>query len=96
MMATSTPDRRLPILHEAEVELLSDLRSGQRWLNRHHVLWTDDDPSAAGGETVSRILDEWDERDLVLRNLFSFEGCIWGEDQHCPDENVVDCRGCAK
>ena len=76
--------------------ILTELQRGQQWLDRHHELWKHGDLGGASDAIFSRILDEWDERDRVLRNLFAFEGCIGGEGQHCPDENVADCGGCAK
>ena len=39
-------------------------------------------------------LDFWDRMDQMLRGVYSFEGCVMGPGQRCPDESPVSCRGC--
>ena len=74
--------------------LLLELRVGQEWLTRQHHGWFAGNRHAAPTDVFSRILNDWDSRDYVLRQLYSWDTCIWGPNRRCPDEAVGDCRGC--
>ena len=76
------------------IRLLLELRRGQEWLSRDHGRWCPEDSSDASDETFSKILDEWDGKDLQIRLLYGWTGCIHGEGRRCPGEAPAACCGC--
>jgi hypothetical protein len=74
--------------------LRTRLRVGQQWLTREYQRWLVGDPQAATDERFSRALAGWDALERILRQLYEYQGCIFGPAQSCPEDAPVQCDGC--
>ena len=82
---------------EAEVPLdglLERLQSGSKWLTtRSAQLYAAD---VTYDKEFDDLLHMWDELESALRVVHNYEHCVFGEDQHCPDDTVVSCAACIR
>ena len=81
-------------LSESAVLLMERLQAGSQWLTAQHQAWLDDEKGAASDERFSAALDGWAEMERSLRLVYSYQGCIFGADQRCPQDAPVTCDGC--
>ena len=75
--------------------LLVRLEAGSRWLAAQHQLWLADDPSAADDANFSEELAAWDSLERILRQVYHYQGCIFGPGQACPEDACAWCDPCA-
>ena len=92
-LATMDPKPELLGSPDSVQEILEKLRTGQTWLREQHFLFMADDPRAVSGEKFSNGLARWDALERVFR-CSKYTGCIWGENQHCPEDSPVNCDAC--
>lgn len=83
--AVSTPPDRL----------VNRLRKGHQWLMTEYQKQMDDAPDAATTGLFGKALATWGELEQTLRVVHSYEGCIFGEGQRCPDNAPMVCDTCA-
>lgn len=76
------------------VELLDKTRRGLAWLRRYHNAIVEEQPVAQPEEEFYRILDDTANMEVVLRSQ-GYQGCILGENYHCPEDAVITCDHCA-
>ena len=72
--------------------ILQRLVNGSRWLTEQHRLWLNGD-TAADDSAFYLALVGWETLEAQLRGQ-DFQGCIFGQNNHCPQAAVVDCRAC--
>jgi hypothetical protein len=74
--------------------LLSRLQAGSRWLTTQHEAWLEGKGNAASDERFSATLVAWDGLERVLRQVYGYDGCIFGPDRRRPGEAAVVCDFC--
>ena len=77
-------------------KLLVRLRSGSIWLAAQHQAWVEDKTGAVSDERFSTALDAWDLLERTLRQVFGYEGCVFGPSSRCPAGAPVVCDFCAE
>ena len=81
---------------ESVERLLSRLRNGHTWLTEVHLQLLEEREVYEGLEDrFLEAFDSWDAMDQMLRELYSYQGCVVGPGQRCPDESPVSCRACS-
>lgn len=75
-------------------DILTRLENGSRWLIEQHSFWMDGNPAAAGDERFYQMMDVWEELEKQLRDGQGFTGCIFGPDERCPEEAIINCVAC--
>jgi hypothetical protein len=73
--------------------LLARLQAGSRWLTDQHLAWVEG-KGAASDERFSAALEAWDLMERLLREVYGYDGCIFGPDRRCPDDAPVICDFC--
>ena len=76
--------------------LLTRLRKGHEWLSETQAKLLEEVEVYEGMQgQFNNALGGWDDLDGMLREVYSYEGCVMGPGQRCPNESPVSCRGCA-
>jgi hypothetical protein len=73
--------------------LLSRLQAGSKWLTAQHKAWLEG--QGVSDERFSAALEAWDSLERILRQVFGYDGCIFGPDRRCPGEAHAICDFCA-
>jgi hypothetical protein len=74
--------------------LLSRLQAGSQLLASQHDAWLEGKEDAASDERFSAALAAWDQMERLLRQVFGYEGCVFGPDRRCPEGATVVCGYC--
>ena len=83
-------------LSKSVKEFRDRLQAGSRWLTWHHQARLDDNPRAESDDRFIAALDLWSAMEGNLRELFGYEGCIFGPGESCPEDTPVTCDACIK
>jgi len=76
-------------------ELVERLQRGARWLQDQDRRYFDGDHNQALDDDLFCMMWAlWSDIELALRHVHSYEGCIFGEGQHCSKDGVVFCAAC--
>jgi hypothetical protein len=86
-LSTSAPN-------EVTDYLLSRLQAGSQWLTTQHQTWLEGKPGTASHERFSVALAAWTEMEQSLRQVFGYEGCIFGPGGQCTDDAPAICDAC--
>jgi hypothetical protein len=74
------------------VRLLMRARALSRWLTEDLVVYLHGESTYTPDDYGTRI-DMFIDLDTLLRNVFDFEDCIFGQ-RGCPSESAVRCKAC--
>jgi hypothetical protein len=74
--------------------LLSRLQGGSEWFTAQHEAWLAGQPDAASDERFSSGVVAWASLEQTLRQVFGYQGCVFGPDRKCPGGATVVCDYC--
>ena len=92
-MTTSAPPSKASSQADNS-QILNRLVAGSRWLTNQHDLYSNDDPVAVNDTEFYKALDGWEKLEKQLRVQDGYQGCIFGSDEHCPQEAIINCAAC--
>jgi hypothetical protein len=92
-----SPENHLPELTQvwrkaASDHLPSRLQAGSNWLTVQHQAWLEGE--GVSDERFSAALAAWDSLERTLRQVYGYDGCIFGPDRRCPDDTPTTCDCC--
>jgi hypothetical protein len=73
-------------------KLLSRLQAGSRWIG--WIPWLEGDVEFDNDQRFIKILELWISMEQMVRQVFGYEGCIFGPGETCPEESPVRCDAC--
>ena len=79
---------------QGNADILTRLGNGSRWLIEQHSFWLAGNPAAACDEQFYRMMAVWEDLEKKLRDGQGFTRCIFGADEHCPQEAIITCAFC--
>jgi hypothetical protein len=74
--------------------LLSRLQCGSRYLTWQLESRLDGNDEANSKERFETCLASWVLMDQALRDVYGYEGCIFGPGEICPSEAPTRCQAC--
>ena len=74
--------------------LLSRIQSGSRWLTWQDEARLAGNTGVGWGDRFSTCLESWHLMEGTLRNVYGYEGCIFGPVETCPPECPIRCEAC--
>ena len=74
--------------------LLPRLQFGSRWLTSQHEARLAGKAEGKSNERFSTCLESWELMERTLRNVYGYEGCIFGPGDTCPTASRTRCEAC--
>ena len=74
--------------------LLPRLQFGSRWLTSQHEARLAGNAEGKNNERFSTCLESWELMERTLRNVYGYEGCIFGPGDTCPTASRTRCEAC--